>query len=191
MAFHSVGGRGQAFDLFADDRDDSSELQWGSLRYRGKERSSLSDPVDGSPPPSVPGSSGRNSPHPLHPTGPLLDPRTNYLHSNGTTTTPPPSIPNVDEVSRPNLFRLTSDLEREVQAAGVISRSSVDEASLRASMDARRSAGIKEKPKEVEVIVHEVRVFRSLLPRGTERDTRLFQRSNLESLCKESLCVTE
>ncbi|KAJ9125200.1 hypothetical protein QFC22_000154 [Naganishia vaughanmartiniae] len=94
--------------------------------------------------------------------GPLLDLRTNYLHSNGRTTTPLPSIPNIDEVSRPNLFRLTSDLEREVQAAGVISRSSVDESSLRASLEARRSTGVKEKPKEVEVIVHELSTLRKV-----------------------------
>jgi hypothetical protein len=52
---------------------------------------------------------------------------------------------------------LTSDLEREVQAAHVISRSSVDETSLRGSLDQRRSSTVKEPPKEVEVIVHEVR----------------------------------
>lgn len=63
---------------------------------------------------------------------------------------------NFDEISRPSLFRLTSDLEREVHAANVISRSSVDETSLRGSLDARRSSSVKEPPKEVEVIVHEV-----------------------------------
>ncbi|KAJ9108848.1 hypothetical protein QFC21_000168 [Naganishia friedmannii] len=162
MAFQSVGGRGQAVDLFTEDRDDALDPQWGSLRYRRRERSSLSDPVGTSPPSSIGGSSGRNSPHPLHPTGTPLDPRTNYLQLNGRTTTPSPSIPNIDEVSRPNLFRLTSDLEREVQAAGVISRSSVDEASLRASLEGRKSTSAKEKPKEVEVIVHELSTLRKV-----------------------------
>ena len=99
--------------------------------------------------------SNRGSPHPLLP----LDSDAaessirNRRQSSIATDTP---TANFDEISRPSLFRLTSDLEREVQAAHVISRSSVDETSLRGSFDQRRSSTVKEPPKEVEVIVHEV-----------------------------------
>lgn len=98
--------------------------------------------------------SNRGSPHPLLP---LDDDAAessiqNRRLSSSATVTP---TANFDEISRPSLFRLTSDLEREVQAAHVISRSSVDETSLRGSLDQRRSSTIKEPPKEVEVIVHE------------------------------------
>ncbi len=60
------------------------------------------------------------------------------------------------EASRPALTRLTSETEREVEAAGIASRSSTDGGSLRGSFDLLRTAL---KPAgEVEVLVHQVSI---------------------------------
>jgi hypothetical protein len=64
------------------------------------------------------------------------------------------------EASRPNLRRLTTEVEREVAAASAASRSSVDDSSLRGSLDLLRDTS---KPRdEVEVLMHEVKPGESL-----------------------------
>lgn len=125
----------------------------GSLRNRRKDRAATNDS-------SVQdwGGSSRSSPHPLLPLPGVSDSNTDQRGREATLGASP-SITNFDEISRPSLFRLTSDLEREVHAANVISRSSVDDTSLRGSLDQRRSSSVRESPKEVEVIVHEVSGF--------------------------------
>lgn len=121
----------------------------GTLRNRRKDRANSSDTNIESY-----ATSNRGSPHPLL----ALDDEAadNLIRYRRQSSIGDTATPNFDEISRPSLFRLTSDLEREVQAAHVISRSSVDETSLRGSLDQRRSSTVKEAPKEVEVIVHEV-----------------------------------
>lgn len=131
--------------------ESNQETPTGSLRNRRRDRPSISINELG----EDMGSSSRSSPHPLLSAAgmsygtPVQGEREAILGTRSPMT-------NFDEISRPSLFRLTSDLEREVHAANVISRSSVDETSLRGSLDARRSSSVKEPPKEVEVIVHEV-----------------------------------
>jgi hypothetical protein len=122
----------------------------GTLRKRRQDRGSSTDMTSEGYTTST-----RGSPHPLLP----LDDEAadNLIRQRRQSSVTDVATANFDEISRPSLFRLTSDLEREVQAAHVISRSSVDETSLRGSLDQRRSSTVKEPPKEVEVIVHEVR----------------------------------
>ncbi len=64
------------------------------------------------------------------------------------------------EASRPKLKRLTSEVDREVAAASAASRSSIDDQSLRGSLDLLRTAL---KPAgEIEVLMHQVKVGESL-----------------------------
>jgi hypothetical protein len=139
----------RSVDLFGEDTQDTAN---GSLRNRRRDRPSIS--LNGWD--EDKGSSSRNSPHPLLP-GPSSSRGTPEQRERGGALGNGLSATNFDEISRPSLFRLTSDLEREVHAVNVISRSSVDDTSLRGSSDIRRSGSVREPPKEVEVIVHGVR----------------------------------
>ncbi|GHJ85788.1 hypothetical protein NliqN6_2190 [Naganishia liquefaciens] len=128
----------------------------GILRNRRKDRVNSNDTnVDNY------AASNRGSPHPLLPFHDDTAGNSTRERCQSSNLEDTPAA-NYDEISRPSLFRLTSDLEREVQAAHVISRSSVDETSLRGSLDQRRISAVIEPPKEVEVIIHEIQPRESL-----------------------------
>lgn len=144
----------RSFDHYGETNQDTPTA---SLRNRRRDRPSISINELG----EDVATSSRSSPHPLLPAAGMVygTPNRGEEAILGARS----SITNFDEISRPSLFRLTSDLEREVHAANVISRSSVDDTSLRGSFDGRRNNSVKQPPKEVEVIVHEVSTADSCL----------------------------